>query len=66
MVDVRYERPTGRHIPLHELKQLHLKHKASGGPLAGLALFTKARLSVMPISAEEWEFILGLEQQEAA
>ena len=53
MVDVKYERMTKRYIPLHELKELHLKHKASGGPLRDLALFTKARLSVMPIT-EGW------------
>ena len=50
MVDVKFERMTKRYIPLHELKELHLKHKTSGGPLRNLALFTKARLSVMPIS----------------
>ena len=50
MVDVKFERMTSRYIPLHELKELHVKHKASGGPLRNLALFTRARLSVMPIS----------------
>ena len=33
------------------------------GPLANLAMFTKARLSVQPISDEEWTFILGLEEE---
>ena len=63
MVDVKFVRKTKRYIPLHELKSLHLKHKANGGPLAGLGLFTKARLSVMGISQEEWDFILTLEDQ---
>lgn len=64
MVDVKYVRPTNRYIPLDELKRVHLAHKTSGGPLAGLSLFTKARLSVMPISKEEWDFILEMENQE--
>ena len=46
---------------LEELKQLHLEHKRTGGPLAGLSLFTKARLSVMPVTKEEWDFIISLE-----
>ena len=33
------------------------------GPLANLAMFTKARLSVQPISDEEWTFILDLENK---
>ena len=65
MVDVKYLRPTHRYIPLEELKALHLQHKAQGGPLAGLAMFTKARLSVQPITREEWDFILALEDQQA-
>ena len=64
MVDVKYVRRTKRYIPLDELKQLHLEHKAKGGALANLSLFTKARLSVMPISKEEWDFIIGLENTE--
>ena len=65
MVDVKYVRKTKRYIPLDELKRPHLEHKASGGPLAGLSLFTKARLSVMPISEEEWNFILSLEDADS-
>lgn len=65
MVDVKYVRKTKRYIPLDELKRLHQEHKASGGPLAGLSLFTKARLSVMPISQEEWDFILSLEDSDS-
>ena len=64
MVDVKYVRPTGRYIPLEELKRVHLEHKAKGGPMANLSLFTKARLSVMPISQEEWDFILEMEKEE--
>ena len=65
MVDVKYVRKTKRYIPLDELKKIHLEHKKNGGALANLSLFTKARLSVMPISKEEWDFILGLETTEA-
>merc|ERR1719228_3183935 len=65
MVDVKYVRKTKRYIPLDELKRLHEKHKKSGGELAGLSLFTKARLSVMPISEKEWDFILTLENSDS-
>ena len=65
MVDVKYVRKTKRYIPLDELKKIHLEHKKTGGALVNLSLFTKARLSVMPISKEEWDFILGLETTEA-
>lgn len=63
MVDVKYVRKTKRYIPLEELKQLHQEHKTKGGALANLSLFTKARLSVMPLTKEEWDFIIGLETQ---
>ena len=65
MVDVKYVRKTKRYIPLDELKKIHLEHKETGGALANLSLFTKARLSVMPISKQEWDFILGLETTKA-
>ena len=63
MVDVKYKRDLKRYIPLHELKELHLEHKAAKGPLANLALFTKARLSVQPLTKEEFDFILELENK---
>jgi predicted RNA-binding protein with PUA-like domain len=47
-----------RPITLEELKS----HK--GGPLSSMALFTTARLSVQPVSRQEWDFVLGLELQE--
>ena len=43
--------------------QVHLEHKAKGGPLAQLAMFTKARLSVQPITGQEWDFILQMEDK---
>ena len=63
MVDVKYIRELKRYIPLSELKKLHLEHKSSGGPLAKVALFTSARLSVQPLSQNEFEYILSLEKE---
>ncbi|XP_033751252.1 thymocyte nuclear protein 1-like [Pecten maximus] len=65
MVDVKFERMLKRFIPLAELKQLYLKHKDCGGPLSKLALFTRARLSVQPLTTEEWDFILSLEDEDS-
>lgn len=65
MVDVKYIRPLKRYIPLHELKAIHERHKAKGGPLKNLALFTKARLSVQPLSKEEFDFIVELENEQS-
>ena len=54
MVDVRGLRKLKRVLTLGELKQ----HPA----LAGMRLLQRGnRLSVMPVSREEWEFILALE-----
>jgi len=54
MVDVRYRRKTRRCITLQELK---------GHPeLEALALLRRGnRLSIMPITPDQWNFILGLE-----
>ena len=59
----KYVRDTKRYIPLHELKERHLEHKSNQGPLANLALFTKARLSVQGLTTEEFNYILELEDQ---
>ncbi|KAM4567054.1 uncharacterized protein PAE49_010515 [Odontesthes bonariensis] len=64
MVDVRYQRMMKRFLPLSELKKYHLQHRASGGPLKDMALFTRARLSVQPLASEEFNFILSLEDKE--
>lgn len=54
MVDVRFVRKLKRTISLKELKD----HPA----LTGLTLLRKGnRLSIMPISAEEWSYITALE-----
>jgi predicted RNA-binding protein with PUA-like domain len=54
MVDVKYVKTLSRNITLKELK-LHQK-------LAELALVRRGnRLSIMPISKDQWEYILSLE-----
>ena len=54
MVDVKFVRKLTRTISLRELK---LKTE-----LADLALLRRGnRLSIMPVSAEQWAFILALE-----
>ncbi len=56
MVDIRYVRHLARHIPLAELKQY------ADGPLEATPLVRKGnRLSIMPVSPEQWAFILSLE-----
>ena len=56
LVDVRYVRHLKRTIPLAELKQY------ADGPLEGLPLVRKGnRLSIIPLTQEHWDFILGLE-----
>ena len=54
MVDVRYIRRTQRVIPLSELK--------AHAELENMPLVRKGnRLSIMPVSENEWQFILSLE-----
>ncbi|QSB03505.1 EVE domain-containing protein [Methylomonas sp. EFPC1] len=54
MVDVKFVRKLSRNISLRELK---LKTE-----LADLALLRRGnRLSIMPVNAEQWTFILSLE-----
>ena len=56
MVDVKYVRNTKRVIPLSELKE----HPA----LENMPLVRKGnRLSIMPVSADEWRYILSLEKK---
>jgi predicted RNA-binding protein with PUA-like domain len=56
MVDVRYLRHLKRTITLAELKGY------ADGPLEGMPLLRKGnRLSIMPVTTEQWSFILSLE-----
>ncbi|XP_018545154.1 thymocyte nuclear protein 1 [Lates calcarifer] len=64
MVDVQYQRMMKRFVPLSELKKYHLQHRAKGGPLKDMALFTRARLSVQPLTTEEFDFVLSLEDKQ--
>ena len=54
MVDIKFERKLKRTITLEELKQLK---KLTDMPL----LRRGNRLSVMPVSEKQWNYILGLE-----
>ncbi|XP_066462714.1 thymocyte nuclear protein 1 [Eleutherodactylus coqui] len=63
MVDVQFVRMLKRYISLAELKKLHQKHKTTAGPLRNMALFTRARLSVQPLTQEEFDYILTLEDE---
>lgn len=64
MVDVQFVRLMRRFIPLAELRTHHQAHKATGGPLRNMTLFTRQRLSVQPLTPEEFDFILSLEDGE--
>jgi predicted RNA-binding protein with PUA-like domain len=56
LVEMRYVRHLRRILPLAELKG------HADGPLAELALVRRGnRLSVMPVTPEQWAFVLGLE-----
>ncbi|NXS81360.1 THYN1 protein, partial [Erpornis zantholeuca] len=63
MVDVQFVRMTKRFIPLSEIKVHHLAHKTHGGPLKNMMLFAKQRLSVQPLTQEEFDFVLSLEEE---
>ncbi|XP_056139159.1 thymocyte nuclear protein 1 isoform X1 [Lampris incognitus] len=64
MVDVQYQRMAKRFLTLAELKKYHLQHRTTGGPLKDMALFTRARLSVQPLTKEEFDFVLSLEDKD--
>ncbi|MFO7812416.1 MAG: EVE domain-containing protein [Pelovirga sp.] len=54
LVDVKYIRHTRRKIPLAELKE--------NDPLENMPLVRKGnRLSIMPVTKEQWDYILRLE-----
>ncbi|KAJ6656028.1 hypothetical protein lerEdw1_004433 [Lerista edwardsae] len=63
MVDVQFVRMTKRFISLAELKGHHQAHKISGGPLKEMVLLTRQRLSVQPLTEEEFDFVLSLEEK---
>lgn len=56
MVDIRFERKFERVILLRELRQY------ADGPLRDMLLLRRGnRLSITPVTEEEWNFILSLE-----
>ena len=56
MVDIRFERQFTRVILLRELRQF------VDGPLRDMLLLRRGnRLSITPVTGEEWDFILNLE-----
>ncbi|SCZ60873.1 EVE domain-containing protein [Thiohalomonas denitrificans] len=56
MVDVKFVRKLKRTISLQELKEEH------ADALEDLPLLRRGnRLSIMPVTAQQWEYILGLE-----
>ena len=56
MVDIRFERKFTRVILLRELRQF------VDGPLRDMLLLRRGnRLSITPVTGEEWDFILNLE-----
>jgi len=60
MVDIRYKRKLKNIITLSELR------KYSDTQLKNLALLRRGnRLSITPISAKEWLFILSLERSKS-
>ncbi|GAD98495.1 AT DNA binding protein [Paecilomyces variotii No. 5] len=62
VVHVEFRRKFNRLVSLNELKE----HGKSGGPLENLQMLKQSRLSVSAVSAEEWRFIMGLVEKEAA
>ena len=55
MVDVRLERVFGHVVSLDELR------RHAHGPLRAMSLLRRGnRLSVMPVTRNEWQFIVGL------
>jgi predicted RNA-binding protein with PUA-like domain len=60
LVEVRYVRHLKRTVSLTELKD------HADGPLADMPLVRRGnRLSVMPVTRAQWDFILGLERNAA-
>lgn len=59
LVDIRYQRHLPRPVPLAELKQ-------HADALEGFALLKRSRLSVMPVSDTQRDFILALAEDRSA
>ncbi len=55
-VDVRLVRKLAAPVTLAALRE----HAGPGGALEGMALFRQSRLSVQPVTAAEWAFVMAL------
>jgi predicted RNA-binding protein with PUA-like domain len=60
MVDVKFVRETKRNITLAELKQI--ANAGNDSRLRDFALVRRARLSVVGVTQQEWDYILSLEE----
>ncbi|MEW5315804.1 MAG: hypothetical protein WDW38_007209 [Sanguina aurantia] len=56
MVDVRFVRKFARQITLEELR----KHREAG--LSGMMLWSHIRLSIQPVTQQEWDYIVALDR----
>lgn len=61
MSRVKFERKLKRLIPLSEIKDLVSQRKVK--ELENFALVKRSRLSVVPVIKQEWDYILGLENE---
>ncbi|KAG5456940.1 MAG: PUA-like domain-containing protein [Olpidium bornovanus] len=59
MVDVQYVRQLKRLVPLGELQRV----AAEGGPLKDMALVKRGRLSVQPVTKDEFDFVVAMENR---
>lgn len=63
MARVRFVRKLERVISLAEIKKLVTEEKVK--ELQQFALVKRARLSVVPVAKEEWDYLLGIEQKDS-
>ncbi|PYI04050.1 AT DNA binding protein [Aspergillus sclerotiicarbonarius CBS 121057] len=56
VVHVQFQRKFKSLVTLNELKS----HASAGGPLESLQVLKQSRLSVTPVNATEWAYIMGL------
>ncbi|PNW75076.1 hypothetical protein CHLRE_12g497650v5 [Chlamydomonas reinhardtii] len=63
MVDVQLVRRLARPVTLAELRAEGAK---AGSPVASMVLINKSRLSVQPVTEEQWNVVMQLEKQDKA
>ena len=57
-VDVKFVRRLQRPITLSELRSYQREHSATNGPLKDLSVIRRQRLSVLPMSKTEYDFVI--------